>query len=273
MKIIIFAITFFASSLANASPSNDHLAQYDNVPFSPDLIVNPALPHSDIALQKIGRVIEGRNLTWGDSVGWLNLRTTHAKLKIGSNILAGWIWLENCGWVCLGEGRPLDGGRYSNRGAYNWGVNNDGQGRLSGFAWSEITGWISFRTNHSRVYLDETGQFYGYAWGENAGWLHFGPGWKVSYLAKTDPAPWKEIGQEWEDKLAAPPDDSEICSRCDSVTGLKNDHERYNEDADSVCSLRLRRDDSCAHIRRRDTLVYISSLAKLSPIRAPPMIG
>ncbi|MCX6353936.1 MAG: hypothetical protein NTZ78_03390, partial [Candidatus Aureabacteria bacterium] len=205
--------------------------------------------------------------------GWVNLKATHADLKIGSNILAGWIWLENCGWVCLGEGHPPDGERYSNRSGIDWGINNDGKGKLSGYAWSEVTGWISFRTSHSQVYLDETGQFYGYAWGENVGWMHFGPGRTVQYLAKADPGPWKEIGKDGGSRLAGGPYDSEMSSGSVPVTGLMTNHERYNKDAWTVCSLKLGKDDSCAHIRCCDTPVYISSLAKLSPIRAPPVIA
>ncbi|MCX6356171.1 MAG: hypothetical protein NTZ78_14910 [Candidatus Aureabacteria bacterium] len=223
-----------------------------------------------MGIPKTGGIIEGYDLIWGENTGWINLRTIHADLEIGSNILAGWIWLENCGWVCLGEGRPLNKSHYSNRGTYDWGVNNEGQGKLSGYAWSEVTGWISFRTSHSRVYVDETGQFYGYAWGENVGWMHFGPGSTVQYLAKAHPGPWKGIGAESGGRLAVGPYDSEMSSGSVPVTGLRNNHERYNKDAWTVCLLRLGRDDSCAHIRCCDTQVYISSLAKLSPIRAPP---
>jgi len=220
---------------------------------------------------KIGRITEGYNLIWGENVGWINLKVINADLIIGSNILAGWVWLENCGWVCLGEAWPMDRGRYSNRGAYDWGVNNDGQGKLSGYAWSEVTGWINFRTGHSRVYLDKTGQFYGYAWGENVGWMHFGPGNTVQYLAKTDPGPWEEIGRESEDRFAGGPHNSEMSSGSIPVTGLRNNHERYNKDACAVSVPKIRRDDFCGHIRCSNTPIYISSLAKVCSIRAPPV--
>ncbi|MCX6354012.1 MAG: hypothetical protein NTZ78_03790 [Candidatus Aureabacteria bacterium] len=52
---------------------------------------------------------------------------------------------------------------------------NDGRSKLSGYAWSEITGWINFRTDHSRVCLYDNGQFYGYSWGENEGGCISGP--------------------------------------------------------------------------------------------------
>ena len=272
MTLIIFAVALLASSFADSVPANSPFPQRYNFPSSPDLERNSGLQQPSMSSAKIGRIIEGNNLIWGESIGWVNLKTAHAELKIGSNILAGWVWLENCGWVCVGDGSPLDGKRYSNSGTHDFGVNNDCHGKLSGFAWSEVTGWINFRTSHSRVYLDESGQFYGYAWGENVGWMHFGPGRTVQYLAKAHPGPWKEIKTEAAERLAGGPDDSEICSGSFPVAGLRNNHERYGEDTWTVCLLRLGRDDFCAHIRCSDTPVYISSLAKLSPIRAPPAI-
>ncbi|MCX6353786.1 MAG: hypothetical protein NTZ78_02640 [Candidatus Aureabacteria bacterium] len=269
---IIIAVAFLASSLADAVPAHSAFSQCSNHPFSPELSRDSGLRQSSNAISKIGRIAEGCNLIWGESIGWINLRTTHADLKIGSNILSGWIWLENCGWICLGEGHPLEGGSYTNLGSYDWGVNNDGRGNLSGYAWSEVTGWISFRTDHSRVYLDERGQFYGYAWGENVGWMHFGPGGRVSYLAKADPGPWREFWNESRSRLAGGPDNSEMSSGSVPVAGLRSSHERYNTDAWAVCLLRLGRDDFSAHIRCCDTPVYISSLATLSSIRAPPAI-
>ncbi|MCX6354361.1 MAG: hypothetical protein NTZ78_05590 [Candidatus Aureabacteria bacterium] len=200
-------------------------------------------------MPKVGKVIEGYNLIWGESIGWINLRDAHADFKIGANILAGWIWLENCGWVCVGEGHPMKGRHYSNKRARDWGVNNEGKGKLSGFAWSEVTGWINFRASHSRVYLDESVGFCGYAWGENAGWMHFGPGRTVQYCARADPGPWKEIGREAEDRLAGGPADSEICGSPVPVTGLNITHERYKKDTCTVCLLKPGRDDFCMQIR------------------------
>jgi len=272
MTCHIFVAALFAVSIANAVSAYSPFPQCYDFPSSPYSERMNSLHQHAMSPARIGRIIEGHNLIWGESIGWVNLRTAHAELKIGSNILAGWVWLENCGWVCLGEGRPLNWEHYSNRSACDWGVNNDGHGKLSGFAWSEVTGWINFRTGHSRVYLNETSQFYGYAWGENVGWMHFGPGGTVQYLAKAYPGHWRKIGPESEGRLARGPDDSEICSGSVPVTDLKSNNERYDEDADSICVLRLGRDNSCAHIRCYDTPVYISSLAKLSPIRAPPLI-
>jgi len=273
MTIIILVLALFAASFADAVPAHSPFPQCYDFAFSPDLERNDILQKPSVAIPETGRIIAGHDVIWGENAGWVNLRTTHADLKIGSNILAGWIWLENCGWVCLGEGHPLNEEQYSNRRGYDWGVNNDGQGKLSGYGWSEVTGWISFRTGRSRVYLDKTGQFYGYAWGENVGWMHFGPRRTVQYLAKADPGPWKEIGKDAGCRLAGGPDDSEMSSGSVPVPGLNKNYQRYTTDAWTDCLLRIGRDDSCAHIRCCDTPVHIASLAKLSPIRAPPVIA
>ncbi|MCX6354998.1 MAG: hypothetical protein NTZ78_08865 [Candidatus Aureabacteria bacterium] len=271
-KSLIIAIALFSSSFSNATPAGAPFSQSGNLPFFPDLGRNIGLQGLGAGIPKIGAIIEGNNLIWGESIGWVNLKTAHGELKIGSNILAGWIWLENCGWVCLGNGHPLEGRRYSNRGASDWGINNDGKGNLSGYAWSEVTGWISFRTGHSHAYLHSSGQFYGYAWGENVGWMHLGPGRRVRYLTKADPGPWKKIGPEPASRFAGRRDDSEMSSGSIPAVCVNINHEKYDEDADSVCVLRLGRDDFCTHTRRHDTPVYIIDLAKLSPIRAPPVI-
>jgi len=102
--------------------------------------------------------------------------------------------------------------------------------------------------------------------------MHFGPGGEVQYLAKADPGPWKEMGPEPGSRFAGGPDDSAISSSSVPVAGLNNNYQRYTTDACAVCLLRLGRDDLCAHIRCCDMPVYIGSLAKLSPIRAPPAI-
>jgi len=266
--LAICAVILLAPMFSDAAPILAPFSRYGNSPYSSDV---DGLQQANLALPKIGRIVENHNLIWGENAGWVNLRAAHTDLKIGSNLLAGWIWFENCGWVCLGEGHPPDGKGYYNRSDRDWGVNNDGHGNLSGYAWSEVTGWINFRTGHSRVYLDETGQFYGYAWGENVGWMHFGPGRRVQYLAKADPGPWREIGPEPGGRLAGSQNNSEMSSGSVSVTGLTKNHERYDEYAFTVCLLRFGKDDSCARIRCSDTPVYISSLAELSPIRAPPV--
>jgi len=273
LNLSVCVTALVAVTFANAAPMSAPFSQFDGFQFSPDFAGSRGIRNPGIALSKIGRIIEGSNLIWGENTGWINLKTPRAELRIGSNILAGWIWIENCGWVCLGNGHPLDGKHYSNRGVHDWGINNDCHGNLSGCAWSEITGWINFSTGHSRVYLDESGRFNGYAWGENVGWMHFGPGRTVQYIAKADAGPWREIENESRRRLAVDPDDSEIRSGSFSVEGLRNNSERYNKYVATVCQLRLGSDDFCSNIRHCETPVYISGLSRLYSIRAPPLIA
>lgn len=220
-----------------------------------------------------GCIIDGHNLVWGENTGWVNLRARHGDLRIGSNVLAGWIWLENCGWVCVGDGKPLEGKYYSNRSAYDWGVNNDGTGNLSGYAWSELTGWINFDTSHSHVSLDEKGQFRGYAWGENVGWIKFCPGGRVRYLAKASPGPWREIGTEAERRFAGNGGgESYVRSGHVPVCGLNRSNERYDENAGILCVSRSNRDEFCGYARAFEKPVYIDYGKESEYIRGPPLI-
>ncbi len=63
---------------------------------------------------------------------------------------------------------------YLNTTSANWGVNrNSDTGVLSGYAYSENAGWISFNTTNSQVVVGSDGKFDGYAWSESMGWIHF----------------------------------------------------------------------------------------------------
>ncbi|MEM7394742.1 MAG: DUF11 domain-containing protein, partial [Verrucomicrobiota bacterium] len=66
---------------------------------------------------------------------------------------------------------PTTGVSYSNAGADDYGVNHDGLGGLSGFAYGANIGWIQFETNgNPRIDVD-TGNFTGYIYGQNIGWI------------------------------------------------------------------------------------------------------
>ncbi len=46
--------------------------------------------------------------------------------------------------------------------------------RLTGYAWSENIGWISFKDGATPVKVEDDGDLAGYAWSENIGWIQFG---------------------------------------------------------------------------------------------------
>jgi hypothetical protein len=64
----------------------------------------------------------------------------------------------------------------------DYGVLNNGDGQLSGYAWSPNLGWISFSCSDSSscasvdygVQVDPvSGEMSGFAWAANAGWISF----------------------------------------------------------------------------------------------------
>ncbi|KKQ34307.1 MAG: hypothetical protein US50_C0053G0003 [Candidatus Nomurabacteria bacterium GW2011_GWB1_37_5] len=46
-------------------------------------------------------------------------------------------------------------------------------GNVSGWAWSDNIGWISFNGTGYGVSVDTTNKFFGYAWSDNIGWISF----------------------------------------------------------------------------------------------------
>ena len=61
-------------------------------------------------------------------------------------------------------------------------MTKDADGNLSGWAWSEKFGWISFNcsnddsctsSNYKVTINSSTNEFEGYAWSENLGWISF----------------------------------------------------------------------------------------------------
>ena len=70
-------------------------------------------------------------------------------------------------------------------------MDNDGSGRLSGYAWGENIGWINFSpTFGGGVCINRKGILRGYAWGENIGWINFSSNFSVR-------AGWPESGPKF----------------------------------------------------------------------------
>ena len=117
---------------------------------------------------------------WNDVIGWIdfystnNVNVTISKIEGYASSSVGYIAFD-----CATSPSPPAGcdTTYS-----NWKVSNDGSGNLSGFAWSEAIGWISFYCadleasclsfNH-RVTIDGSGNFSGWAWNDIVGLIIF----------------------------------------------------------------------------------------------------
>jgi hypothetical protein len=113
-----------------------------------------------------------RYAAYGANVGWLNARgdVEHGAV-IGQSFCTGSLWSANCGWIGLGMG-PTNGWRYGNAAGADWGVNHDGEGRLSGYAYGANIGWITFEQTRGCPRVDlRSGVLSGFAWGANVGWI------------------------------------------------------------------------------------------------------
>ncbi len=147
---------------------------------------------------KLVVVYEVDNYSWGENVGWQNWKPKYSGTDYGVTVydecLTGYVWNENIGWIKLGDtsctggdccqsgtskGYENDSNGTDDDGdgvADDWGVNNDGDGNLSGYAWGENVGWINFKdtsgNDYNQVVINNDGEFTDYAWGENIGWIN-----------------------------------------------------------------------------------------------------
>jgi len=104
--------------------------------------------------------------------GWINARgdVTHGAV-LGQSFCTGYLWSANCGWICLGNA-PSNGWQYGNAATNDWGINHDGVGHLSGYAYGANIGWINFEQTYGQPTIDLlTGNLSGYVWGANIGWI------------------------------------------------------------------------------------------------------
>ncbi len=109
---------------------------------------------------------------YGENTGWIDARAdTTNGASLGQSYCTGHLWSGNVGWIGLGNG-PTNGWHYSNASATDWGVNHDGAGRLTGYAYGANIGWVSFEQVYGQPRIDLlTGNLSGNVWGANVGWI------------------------------------------------------------------------------------------------------
>ena len=123
--------------------------------------------HAATTIDAANRYAWGANLGWMDWVG-----DTNNGAAIGDYVCSGFIYSANVGWINLGSGSPADGVYYQNNSASDFGVNNDGLGNLSGYAWGANIGWLAFEQTYGQPKVNMlTGQMSGYVWSANCGWI------------------------------------------------------------------------------------------------------
>lgn len=121
-----------------------------------------------------------QRFAYGANIGWVNFRWDTGSpgqgATIGQFVCSGRIHGANVGWIDLGDGSAADGIAYSNTSAGDFGVNHDGQGNLSGFAYGANIAWIKFDpaiSDPPRINL-QTGKLSGFAYSANCGWIDLG---------------------------------------------------------------------------------------------------
>ncbi|MBI2025116.1 MAG: hypothetical protein HYT03_03470 [Candidatus Harrisonbacteria bacterium] len=123
---------------------------------------------------------------WSDLVGWIDFGKTGAVQVVSSHI-KGWA-SSDVGDIALDCGTTPSGDICTGSSG-NWKVRNTINGQLSGWAWSDQIGWISFCGNETNssdslnicpsnptysVTIDtDTGVFRGWAWNDVIGWISF----------------------------------------------------------------------------------------------------
>ncbi len=112
---------------------------------------------------------------WNDVIGWIDFYYTN-NVNVASSQLTGYA-SSSVGYIALDCATSPNGNIC---GTSNFKVSNDGSGNLSGWAWNDAIGWISFDSataSSSYVYQvsvnSATGDFSGWAWNDVVGWISF----------------------------------------------------------------------------------------------------
>lgn len=137
---------------------------------------------------------------------------------------SGFLHGAQIGWIQIGSGAPLDGVRFRNDSADDFGVNVLPGGELRGFAYGANIGWIAFeQTGNPRVDWS-TGRLAGKIYSANAGWIWLdeaGASVRVESIGKPQDLDGDSLPDAWEISRAgsltvlAPASDSDLDGQTD----------------------------------------------------------
>jgi hypothetical protein len=127
---------------------------------------------------------------WNDIIGWIDLYSTNI-VEVTSTEIKGYASSVAIGNIAFNCDPVLGGAPVGSNCSVNYKVSNDGGGNLSGWAWSDAIGWISFCGNSSggstlsgstwvcpssptyQAKISSGGLFSGWAWNDAVGWISF----------------------------------------------------------------------------------------------------
>lgn len=145
-----------------------------------------------VGLQNIDIKNANERWAWNDVAGWIDFHNSSIhNIEVSVDEVKGWA-SSTIGFISFNCSTTPNGDIC---GSSNFRVNNDGNGLLSGFAWSDGVGWISFCGNSTgasswdgskwvcpsspsyRVRVDKDGvdesHFKDWAWNDVLGWISF----------------------------------------------------------------------------------------------------
>lgn len=114
---------------------------------------------------------------WNDGIGWIDLYYSN-NVVVSANDIEGFA-SSTVGSVSF-NCNSTPGGDICSGPSGNWKVSNDGNGNLTGWAWNDTIGWISFDSGtagspyaYQVIINPATGMFGGWAWNDAVGWISF----------------------------------------------------------------------------------------------------
>ena len=111
------------------------------------LLIKNVFAHQ-VGLQNIDAKDANERWSWNDVIGWTDFHDSSIhNIEVGVGEIKGWA-SSAVGYIVFNCSTTPNGDIC---GSNNFKVNNDGNGLLSGFAWNENIGWISFCGNSTSV--------------------------------------------------------------------------------------------------------------------------
>ena len=146
---------------------------------------------------------------WNDVIGWIDFYSTN-NVNATSTQLSGYA-SSSVGYIALDCATSPNGDICATS---NFKVANDGSGNLSGWAWNDAIGWISFNcsnpetagcnpgtggSNYQVTISPSTGDFSGWAWNDIVGWISF----NCNDINNCDTAPNHKVKTAWRAEMAS----------------------------------------------------------------------